>query len=174
MSDGHNYTFGPPKGGWDAWKERAAKTAVALPSCYIGGPMRGLPEFNFPAFDSLAAFLRAEGWTVANPAEHDREVLGREALESADGYATGDITAWAESTGFSFQEAMRWDLAQVLQADAIILLPGWERSTGARFERVVAEAAGKQVWLAEPVRSLPGEWLVELDPDQHRMVVSCG
>ena len=185
MSDGHNYHFGPPAGGWDAWKERAAAKAAedaklidarldeALRlSFYVGGPMRGWPMFNFPAFDSLAAWLRAEGWAVANPADHDREVLGRDVLESADGYAEGDITTWAKSTGFSFSDAMRWDLEQVLRADAIVLLPGWQSSTGARYERIVAEAAGRKVYLAKRVgRSL---WSVRLDSEQKRMRVTCG
>lgn len=134
--------------------------------------MRGYPDFNFPAFDSLASFLRSESWVVTNPAEHDREVLGREALESAAGYAEGDISLWAASTGFSFAAAMQWDLAQVLLADAIVLLPGWGASKGARYERMVAEAAGKDIYLADPVRSLPGEWLVELDPCQSRLYVN--
>jgi len=28
---------------------------------YVSGPMRGIPEFNFPAFHVAAAKLRAEG-----------------------------------------------------------------------------------------------------------------
>lgn len=191
MADGHNYTFGPPAGGWDAWKERARRKAaedaklidaglhavVTVPAsygfppvtAYIGGPMRGWPAFNFPAFDSLAAYLRSEGWTVANPAEHDREVLGREALESAAGYAEGDIAAWGEATGFSFTEAMRWDLEQVIKSDVIVLLPDWETSTGARYERAVAEAAGRRVFLA--TRRGLGLWSVKLDPMQKRLLV---
>jgi hypothetical protein len=137
---------------------------------YIAGPMRGLPQF--PAFDTLAADLRGRGWDVANPAEHDREVIGREALESAPGYAKGDIGTWSTSTGFDFHAAMRWDLAQVLERDAIVLLPGWENSTGARYERMVAEAAGKQVWLAEPApKGYTRPFLVYPDPSQRCLKV---
>lgn len=139
---------------------------------YIGGPMRGLPQFNFPAFDSLAAWLRRIGWDVANPAEHDRAVIGQDILETAPGYAEGDIGTWVEATGFSFADAMRWDLNEVLKRDGIVLLPGWENSTGARYERAVAEAAGKQVWLAHPAWDLqPNVWDVVLDRVQKRLSV---
>jgi hypothetical protein len=38
---------------------------------YIAGPMRGIPEFNFPAFDA-AARGRAMGLEIISPAELDR------------------------------------------------------------------------------------------------------
>ena len=37
---------------------------------YIAGPMTGIAEFNFPAFNKEAVRLRAEGLTVLNPADH--------------------------------------------------------------------------------------------------------
>ena len=39
---------------------------------YISGPMTGLPDLNFPAFHEAAAYLRAKGFDVINPAEHDQ------------------------------------------------------------------------------------------------------
>jgi hypothetical protein len=39
---------------------------------YLTGRMRGLPLFNFPCFDEVAARLTALGWDVINPAELDR------------------------------------------------------------------------------------------------------
>lgn len=90
-------------------------------SCYIAGPMRGIPEFNFPAFHAAAAHLRAEGWTVISPAEMDEEA--------------GDHV-------FTFQqnrEFVRRDVEALLilrpeNRDAIFFLPGYERSKGATAE----------------------------------------
>jgi len=39
---------------------------------YLTGRMLGIPLYNFPLFDAVAARLRAMGWTVINPAELDR------------------------------------------------------------------------------------------------------
>jgi len=100
--------------------------------------MTGLPEFNFPAFDKAAAEYRARGFTVINPAEHDREngldVTGM----------TGDP---AELEGlFDLKEALLWDLQQVADADGIVLLEGWEKSSGARAELALAAALGKTAY----------------------------
>lgn len=37
---------------------------------YLSGPMTGLPDYNYPAFNAEAARLRALGYTVENPAEN--------------------------------------------------------------------------------------------------------
>lgn len=37
---------------------------------YLSGPMTGVPEYNYPAFNAEAARLRALGYTVENPAEN--------------------------------------------------------------------------------------------------------
>ena len=42
-------------------------------SIYLIGPMRGIPLYNFPAFDDAADRWRKHGWTVISPAELDRE-----------------------------------------------------------------------------------------------------
>ena len=34
---------------------------------YLAGPMTGIAEFNFPAFDAAAAKLRDLGYVVFNP-----------------------------------------------------------------------------------------------------------
>ena len=41
------------------------------PTIYIAGPMRGIEDFNFPAFDRQEELLKKQGWVVINPAELD-------------------------------------------------------------------------------------------------------
>lgn len=89
---------------------------------YIAGPMTGLPAFNFPAFHAAAAQLRAAGHEVENPAENPVPACGGTWL----GY-------------------MRMAIAQVAKVDAVVLLPGWENSKGARVERDLAIGLGLDV-----------------------------
>ncbi|MCJ1887384.1 DUF4406 domain-containing protein [Pseudomonas sp. LA21] len=99
---------------------------------YLAGPMTGLPEFNYPAFHAEAARLRQLGYHVENPAEINPE--------------GGD---WAA--------CMRRDIPQLIACDTIALLPGWDKSKGARLEYHVATELGMQVRTAcqitEPARS---------------------
>jgi nucleoside 2-deoxyribosyltransferase len=87
---------------------------------YIAGPMTGLPEHNYPAFNREAEFLRRQGWEVVNPAELWPNFEG----------AVRDLT-----------EVVKLDLAMLCECDTIYMLRGWERSAGARTEHAVA------VWL---------------------------
>lgn len=103
-------------------------------SVYIAGPMTGYPEFNFPLFNTVAAKLRADGWTVYNPAEKESEKgLDKEAR------VTGDARKAIEN-GFDFREVYLWDIEKVINSDAIYMLPGWESSPGAVGEHSVAVA----------------------------------
>ena len=105
---------------------------------YLAGPMRGYPDFNFPAFHAAAVKLRAAGHYVFSPAERDENEFGFGALKSA----TGDLADIA-SLGFDLRKALKHDLVWICQhADAIACLPGWEGSSGARAERAVGEALG--------------------------------
>lgn len=104
---------------------------------YIAGPMSGMPEFNFPAFFAAQKMLEAQGWKVWNPAEKDGEAdLDTEAVK------TGDAKLALEK-GFDFREAYLWDLTKVVQSDAILMLPDWENSPGARGEHAAAVAMKK-------------------------------
>lgn len=104
---------------------------------YLAGPMRGYDHYNFPAFYAAAEDLRSQGYGVLSPAEHDTE----------NGF---DVTATLEENEFDLQEAMRWDLSAVCQADAVVVLPGWRESTGVGHEVAVAEVVGS------PVLAYPG------------------
>ena len=96
---------------------------------YLAGPMTGYEEFNFPAFHSATAVLRAWGFTVISPAERDE----------ADGFDPKNHAAQTHSY------YMAIDLPLVCGADAVVVLPGWEKSSGAQMETAVAAKLGKPV-----------------------------
>lgn len=86
---------------------------------YLSGPMTGLPEFNFPAFNEAAARLRTVGFSVFNPAENGTEK--------------------------SWEEFMRLDIKAVADSDLIAVLPGWQKSRGAALEVHIARALSMPV-----------------------------
>lgn len=100
-----------------------AQARAQLNAVYIAGPMTGLPEFNYPAFNAVAAQLRSQGCKVVNPAEQD----------------TG-------STGKPWEFYMRLGLRGLLECDAMVLLPGWRKSRGARIEHQIACELGMYIW----------------------------
>lgn len=91
----------------------------------MAGPMRGLPEFNFPEFHRQAARLRAAGYVVCNPAEHDETFkleLGREP---------------------TIRECLAYDTEWICRhADGIALLHRWQESFGAKAEVALGDAIG--------------------------------
>jgi hypothetical protein len=108
---------------------------------YLGGPMRGIKDFNFPAFHAAAAKLRGERHIVFNPAERDEEMHGKGVSNSP----TGDLQDIAK-TGFSLRDAMEADMVWICRhGDAIALLPGWENSKGATAERALGVALGLHI-----------------------------
>lgn len=109
---------------------------------YLAGPMRGKPNFNFPAFDYASARLRSQGHEVFSPADHDREING----PGIEINPTGDESLCEKTHGFSIRDALSADLNWICrEADAVALLPGWEQSTGATAERATAIAVGLTV-----------------------------
>ena len=107
---------------------------------YVAGPMRGIPEFNYPAFHAATAELRAAGHEVFNPAERDIAVHG---IDISQGNETGCNEQAAREHGFDLRTALHDDLVFITKhADAIALLPGWENSKGTQAELATAHAIG--------------------------------
>lgn len=120
---------------------------------YLAGPMTGIPHFNYPAFHAAAANLRAGGCTVFNPAEHDIEMFGKD-ISNPDGCA---IKA-AQDHGFDRRAALKADLTWICEnADAIALLPGWEKSSGACAELALAKALSLEI-IHLPAPQEKGSW----------------
>lgn len=89
---------------------------------YISGPMRGRPQYNFPAFDQASARVLAMGWEPVNPADLDRQAC--------------DIADMASAQ--FLRRAIRRDIEALFDCDGIVLLQGWRHSAGAVTETAVS------------------------------------
>ncbi|GGD30623.1 DUF4406 domain-containing protein [Aureimonas glaciei] len=100
---------------------------------YLSGPMRGIEDWNYPAFHAAAAKLRAAGHRAFNPAEfpHDGAMEEFPIRQAFASYAVFICT----------------------EADTIVLLPGWEKSPGANAELSLAKICRLEVVEYEDVNS---------------------
>lgn len=108
---------------------------------YIAGPMTGIPQFNFRAFDAAARELTEAGYDPLNPAAMDDPASRRAALASRDGSIKGGINGKTWGDYLSRAPKIIAD-----EADAVAVLPGWEISRGARLEVYAAELCEKPVY----------------------------
>lgn len=134
-----------------------------MPKVYIAGPMRGYPQFNFPTFDAARRLGESLGWEVISPADMDRE-HGIDEKTARAVPANGGDPEWV-------RVFIRRDvdvLVNTLKAekgDAIALLPGWEKSTGASGELAIAKWAKLRVLDAVTFKDDPqhvGKFLAEV------------
>ncbi len=80
---------------------------------YISGPMTGYPEYNYPAFNAAENYLQIFGYDkIENPAKNPKQ------------------QCW--------EDYMKVALAQMLTCDTVVILPGWDKSKGAREEIRIA------------------------------------
>ena len=98
---------------------------------FLSGPMSGLPESNYAAFNAEAKRLRALGYHVESPAENPEPVS-----------LSGEP---------SWTDYMRLSIAQLVTCDVIALLPGWADSRGAHMEREIALKLHMPVLMAAEV-----------------------
>lgn len=92
---------------------------------YLAGPMRGLPDYNYPLFNEVTDLLRGTGIQVTNPASpHHHEIYEQEGIIGV----------------------MALDLRSILyEVDTVWCLPGWQLSPGATTEAALAICIDKPV-----------------------------
>ncbi len=91
---------------------------------YIAGPMRGIEDFNSPAFFEAEEHLTRAGFSVENPA---RNPAGR------------------------LVDHFRQDAERISKCDGVVVLPGWEDSKGAMLEVLIAEYLDMPVYLHQSI-----------------------
>lgn len=108
--------------------EEAKKMVWCLPQSsvpmivYLSGPMTGLPNNNKEAFNKYAVYYRSQGFNIKNPAE------------------------FPENNTQSYNDWLKRDIEILMtECNAIMMMPGWEASNGAKVEKHVAESLGYQI-----------------------------
>lgn len=133
---------------------------------YLSGPMDDIEDFNHPLFHRVAQEFRNVNFAVCNPAE----------------FFDGDKTR-------ERKEYMREAFKYILEADTIVLLPGWENSKGARLEAAMAseldlaimeyvenddQAPFEAGTLSKPEEYKAAFTPVEVDEDGNEIITSSG
>ncbi|MDE1997975.1 MAG: DUF4406 domain-containing protein [Burkholderiales bacterium] len=112
---------------------------------YLAGPMTGIADFNFPAFNAEADLLRPNCTAVINPAEHG-------------------IVA-----GANWSDYLRHDIAGLVSCERIHLLRGWSKSKGAQLEYTIAKALGMAVTFQDGAEMPAVPAMVHLTDEQRTM-----
>jgi len=135
--------------------DKTVRVNPEVPTFYITGPMRGYVQFNFPAFDAAAKLLRKQGCNVISPADLDR-AEGLDPMTDPDAF---------EKHGVQYPDYLRKIAARDTRAilsldpakrDGMALLPGWEKSTGARAEVALGLWLGLNFKFIVDTDSVPG------------------
>jgi hypothetical protein len=103
---------------------------------YLAGPMTGMAKWNVAGFRSAAAYARRQSWTPVSPIDtrpqHDGPCPVGEMQTTEHG--THSYPCWFAAS-----------LAQMVTCDAVLMLPGWEDSRGAKAEWEHASRSGMTI-----------------------------
>lgn len=92
---------------------------------YVSGGMTGLPNYNSDAFNDAAHELACNGFMFVNPIN-----------------LTADIVRDVEAGKYPMPiryTFMRMDIKELCDCDFILMLKGWQKSWGAKWERIIAK-----------------------------------
>ena len=99
---------------------------------FISGPMTGVKRYNFPEFDKWEYILREIGnCDVVNPANIARK------------YKVSEVIAHKDV----FKRMVDEELNELETCSHILLLDGWEKSKGSRYEVLAAIELGIKIVL---------------------------
>ncbi len=124
---------------------------------YLAGPMTGYPEFNRAGFAEGEGYALDRGWKVVspqntNPSHQGPCPTGERQTTAAGSHPYG---CWVKAS-----------LRMLLDCDAVLMLPGWQASTGASLEHRVAHTSGM------PVYEMLGG--ADASEDDHQACAGCG
>lgn len=108
---------------------------------YHAGPMTGYRNYNWQAFEDLAHFRRKKGFEVVTPVEIDVESGAVKVTYNSQ----GKVASVETTPDFDYEEVLKRDLEAVATCDRIVLLHGWQRSSGAKRELAHALSLGLEV-----------------------------
>lgn len=144
---------------------------------YLAGPMTGLPEYNYPAFEKAEVLLAENGITVRSPHRIDHQ------QHTFVGYGAGgtfcdrilsdgrfpakvcragkdDAIHNTERGSLPYSVYLKAGYRLLLECGGIIMLHGWTQSRGTRHELYVARSLGY------PVFAMGEGYLMELQSDE--------
>lgn len=120
-------------------------------SIYLAGPIAKMPNGNRELFFEVAKDLRSKGKYAVIPFDIQPIHRNKDAM-CPEGPLAGEGSN--EHTAPCY---MRGDIEWIaFKAAALVFLPGWENSSGARVEFTVAQACGIPIYFA--LRN-DGEWI---------------
>jgi len=103
---------------------------VAGKRVYISGPITGIVNYNREAFAEAVKAVEAKGYTAISP--FDLSIVSKHK---------------------TWQDYMRDDIRAMMDADWVLLLPGYDKSNGALVEEAVAIGVG--IPMVKSVEELP-------------------
>jgi Domain of unknown function (DUF6378)/Domain of unknown function (DUF4406) len=130
---------------------------------YISGPMTDVPEFNYPQFNEVEELIRISHKPLPDvklPKGDKWRVVPFNPARNFEG-----------QTDLSREVYLELALRQVDTCQAIVLLPRWYQSPGARLELVRAMHNGADVYSYCPLARTDDEYFQRIEHDEARFTL---